>query len=108
MSAAVLLAVIALAGCGPKKQASIKVGIYGSMTGTTATFGKSTLNGAQLAFDELNAAGGIGVKKIEYVSEDDQSKAQSGGGERSTGPRDRAHRRGRVVALARGRADRAE
>ena len=76
VSAAVLLAVIAAAGCGPKKEASIKVGIYGSMTGTTATFGKSTLNGAQLAFDELNAAGGIGGKKIEYVSEDDQSKAE--------------------------------
>jgi branched-chain amino acid transport system substrate-binding protein len=74
--AAVLLAVIAASGCGPKKEASIKVGIYGSMTGTTATFGKSTLNGAQLAFDELNAAGGIGGKKIEYVSEDDQSKAE--------------------------------
>ena len=74
--AAVLLAVLAVAGCGPKKEASIKVGIYGSMTGTTATFGKSTLNGAQLAFDELNEAGGIGGKKIEYVSEDDQSKAE--------------------------------
>ena len=74
--AAVLLAVLAASGCGPKKEASIKVGIYGSMTGTTATFGKSTLNGAQLAFDELNAAGGIGGKKIQYVSEDDQSKAE--------------------------------
>ena len=75
MSVAVLLA-IAAAGCGPKKEASIKVGIYGSMTGTTATFGKSTLNGAQLAFDELNAAGGIGGKKIEAISEDDPSKAE--------------------------------
>jgi branched-chain amino acid transport system substrate-binding protein len=75
VSVAVLLAIVA-AGCGPKKAASIKVGIYGSMTGTTATFGKSTLNGAQLAFDELNAAGGIGGKKIESISEDDQSKAE--------------------------------
>jgi len=73
---AVLVLLIALAGCGQKKEAAIKVGIYGSMTGTTATFGKSTLNGAQLAFDELNAAGGIGGKKIDYVSEDDQSKAE--------------------------------
>ena len=75
LSAALVL-LIALAGCGQKKEASIKVGIYGSMTGTTATFGKSTLNGAQLAFDELNAAGGIAGKKIQYVSEDDQSKAE--------------------------------
>src|SRR5690348_13687218 len=73
---AVLVLLIALAGCGPKKAPSIKVGVYGSMTGTTATFGKSTLNGAQLAFDELNAAGGIAGKKIDYISEDDQSKAE--------------------------------
>lgn len=70
------LAALLVAGCAPKKESTIKVGIYGSMTGGTATFGKSTLNGAQLAFEELNAAGGIGGKKIDFVSEDDQSKAE--------------------------------
>jgi branched-chain amino acid transport system substrate-binding protein len=80
---AAALAVIALAGglaagagCGKPESGKIKVGVYGSMTGTTATFGKSTLNGVQLATDELNAAGGVGGKLIDLIPEDDQSKAE--------------------------------
>lgn len=76
-SAALVLAVlIVLSGCAQKKESTIKLGVYGSLTGTTATFGKSTLNGAKLAIDQLNDAGGIGGKKIEIFSEDDQSKAE--------------------------------
>ncbi len=76
-SAALALAVlIVLSGCAQKKESTIKLGVYGSLTGTTATFGKSTLNGAKLAIDQLNDAGGIAGKKIEIFSEDDQSKAE--------------------------------
>ena len=71
------LAILALvAGCAPKKGSTLKVGIYGSLTGGTATFGKSTQNGATLAFEEANAAGGVGGKLLEWPSEDDQSKAE--------------------------------
>jgi len=66
---------LGLAGCGPKSGGTIALGVYGSTTGTTATFGKSTLNGVQMAVDELNAAGGIGGKKVDVHAEDDQSKA---------------------------------
>ena len=51
---------------------TIKVGVYGDLTGKTASFGQSTKNGVQLAVDEINAAGGVGGKKIELVIEDDQ------------------------------------
>lgn len=51
---------------------TIKVGVYGDLTGQTASFGQSTKNGVQLAVDEINAAGGINGKKIELVVEDDQ------------------------------------
>jgi branched-chain amino acid transport system substrate-binding protein len=51
---------------------TIRVGVYGDTTGATSSFGQSTKNGIQLAFDEINAAGGINGKKLEMVFEDDQ------------------------------------
>jgi branched-chain amino acid transport system substrate-binding protein len=73
---ATFLAVLAFAGCAKQGGGTIKVGVYGSLTGTTATFGESTVKGVQLALDELNAAGGIGGKKVTIISEDDQSKPE--------------------------------
>lgn len=67
---------LALGGCGQSKGGTIKVGVYGSLTGTTATFGQSTERGVKLAFDEINAAGGVGGKQLVMISEDDQSKAE--------------------------------
>jgi branched-chain amino acid transport system substrate-binding protein len=46
------------------------------LTGPQATFGVSTLDGAQLALDEVNAAGGVNGKKIRVVSLDDQGKPE--------------------------------
>jgi branched-chain amino acid transport system substrate-binding protein len=74
-----LVGFVALSGCARRtgdSGATIKVGVYGSLTGSTATFGTSTKNGVELALAELNAAGGIGGHKIEVVVEDDQSKAE--------------------------------
>ena len=63
-------------GCGQKKQTNdIIVGEYGSMTGAQATFGSSTLNGVNLAVNEINAGGGIDGKKLKVVSYDDEGKA---------------------------------
>ncbi len=53
----------------------IKVGEYGSLTGSEASFGQSTHKGIQQAVDEINAAGGVLGKKIELHTEDDQSQA---------------------------------
>lgn len=55
--------------------AVIKVGEYGSLTGTEATFGQSTHKGIQLAITELNSAGGALGRKFELHTEDDQSQA---------------------------------
>ncbi|MFL6254366.1 MAG: ABC transporter substrate-binding protein [Pyrinomonadaceae bacterium] len=54
----------------------IKVGIYGDLSGQTSSFGQSTKNGALMAIDEINAAGGINGRKIEWVMEDDQGQTQ--------------------------------
>lgn len=54
---------------------TIKVGEYASLTGSEATFGQSSHNGTQLAVDQLNAAGGVLGKKIDLITEDDQSQS---------------------------------
>ena len=76
LAAPAALALFALACAAPVDKNEIVVGEYGSFTGTTATFGQSTHNGISLAFDEVNAAGGVLGKKIRVVSEDDQSKPE--------------------------------
>ena len=53
----------------------IKVGEYASLTGKEAAFGQSSHNGTALAADDLNAAGGVLGKRIELITEDDQSQA---------------------------------
>ena len=70
-----ILAFAALTGCA-KREAEIKVGEYGSLTGSTATFGTSSKNGIELFVDNLNAQGGIGGKKVHVLVEDDQSKPE--------------------------------
>jgi len=54
---------------------TIKVGEFASLTGSEATFGQSSHKGTQLAVDEINAGGGVLGKKIELLTEDNQSQA---------------------------------
>ena len=52
------------------------IGGIGPTTGATAIYGTAVKNGAQIAVDEINAAGGINGKQIEYRFEDDQNDAE--------------------------------
>jgi branched-chain amino acid transport system substrate-binding protein len=52
----------------------IKVGEFASLTGKEAAFGQSSHAGTQMAVDDLNAAGGVLGKKIQLITEDDQSQ----------------------------------
>ncbi len=56
-------------------QEVIKVGEYASLTGREATFGEFSHKGTLLAVEELNAAGGVLGKKLELITEDDESKS---------------------------------
>lgn len=80
MKRALVIAIAALAfavGCTKKTESNeILVGQFGSMTGSEATFGISTDKGIRLAFDEINAAGGIKGKKLKLITLDDQGKAE--------------------------------
>jgi hypothetical protein len=78
LAAALLAAALfTLSSCGKRGSGDeIVIGEYGSLTGTTATFGQSTDNGIQMAFDEINKAGGVLGKKVKIIVEDDQSKPE--------------------------------
>ena len=76
-----LAAAIFFAGCNKPPSATgaggevIKVGEFASLTGSEATFGQSSHQGTALAIDDLNAAGGVLGRKIQLLTEDDQSQA---------------------------------
>ena len=52
----------------------IKVGEFASLTGKEASFGQSSHDGTELAIDELNDHGGVLGRKLQLLTEDDQSK----------------------------------
>jgi len=53
--------------------AAIKVGLVVPLTGDVKTFGESARNGAMLAIEEANAAGGVNGRKIDVVATDDKN-----------------------------------
>lgn len=53
-----------------------KIGGIGPTTGAAAVYGIAVENGAKLAVDEINAAGGINGKQIEFKFEDDEHDAE--------------------------------
>ncbi len=65
------LVVLALA---LRAQDTIKIGEYASLTGKEASFGQQSHKGLTLAIEELNAAGGVLGKKLELITEDNQTK----------------------------------
>jgi branched-chain amino acid transport system substrate-binding protein len=75
------LALGGLAGCHSSRQNAsdagdkIPVGEFASMSGGSASFGQSSHKGTALAFDEINAAGGLLGKQVNLISEDDRSVA---------------------------------
>jgi len=52
---------------------NIKIGFNVPLTGFAAADGKSALNGAELAIEQANAAGGVNGKMLELVVYDDQA-----------------------------------
>lgn len=55
----------------------IKIGFHAPLTGFAAADGKSARQGAELAVQQANAAGGINGKKIQLVVYDDEGKPEN-------------------------------
>ncbi len=68
---AIILTVI----CGVALRATetVKIGLFASMTGREAAFGRFTSRGVLFAVEEINAAGGVLGHPIELVTEDTRS-----------------------------------
>ncbi len=65
-------------GCGSKYTANNTeyiIGVSGPLTGGAAMYGQAVVNSAQLAIDEINAAGGLNGIKFKLVSTDDVNDA---------------------------------
>lgn len=71
------LGVLLLSSACVQKQAenTIRIGVFMSLTGSTANFGISSVNGIKMAADEINAQGGVNGKQIELLVQDDRSDA---------------------------------
>lgn len=74
---ALTLVVTCFAACGGDKKPSndanvLKIGFSGPLTGDYAQYGNGVKYGAQLAIDEINAAGGINGMKLELNAQDDE------------------------------------
>jgi len=69
-----LLVVIAVTGC-TKNNETIKIGFANTLTGKASTWGVHSRNGAMLAMEEWNKAGGINGQKIEMVYRDDKASS---------------------------------
>ena len=75
----VILLSCLLASCSAdqgQEATEIVIGEYGSLTGTTATFGISTKNGIDMAIEEINRNGGLLGKQVRVIVEDDQGKPE--------------------------------
>ena len=72
---ATLLVVGMFAGCGEEEKTEIVIGFSGPLTGGAAVYGKAVQNGAQMAVDEINAAGGLNGYKLKLIATDDQHDA---------------------------------
>lgn len=74
LGSASLLVAGALPACAPRDP--IRLGFLGGLSGRIADLGIGGRNGTQLAVDDLNAGGGIGGRRIELLTRDDQQNAE--------------------------------
>jgi branched-chain amino acid transport system substrate-binding protein len=72
----VLLALCSLCGC--QKNEPVRIGFVGGLTGRNGDLGTAGRDGAQLAVDSINAAGGVNGRKLELLVKDDKSDPEEG------------------------------
>ena len=84
MSLIVAMTVATLTGCGGGSTEekggadTLKIGSMGPITGGAAYYGTEVKQGAQIAIDEINEAGGINGIKVEFNFQDDEADAENG------------------------------
>lgn len=69
-----ILLAVTLTACSKANQNEIRIGINYELSGGVATYGQSSVEGIELAIEEINKAGGINGKKIVPVKYDNKSE----------------------------------
>ena len=70
-----LLVATAFVGCGANTDKKYVIGLSGPLTGGAAVYGVAVKNSAQMAVDEINAAGGLDGVEFQLEALDDQHDA---------------------------------
>lgn len=70
-----VLAATLLAACGPKEP--VRIGFIGELTGNSADLGEAGRNGALLAVETINQAGGIAGRQVELLTRDTGSTPEA-------------------------------
>ena len=76
--AILIVLVVACTDTGGEDQDTVKIALEAPITGEQASNGVDMLNGAQLAADEANEAGGIMGMQIDVVPADDEADPETG------------------------------
>lgn len=73
----ILLSILMLLG-GCQNSEPVKIGFIGGLSGRNGDLGTAGRDGAQLAVDTINSAGGINGRKVELLVRDDKSDPEQG------------------------------
>ena len=72
-----LTLVLSLGSISAFADSTVKIGGIGPTTGGAAIYGTAVMNGAQIAVDEINAAGGVNGVQIDYKFYDDVADGET-------------------------------
>ena len=73
VAAAMLMTAATGCAAGDKVEKVLKIGGIGPTTGAAAVYGEAVKNGAEMAVEEINKAGGIAGMQIEFKFQDDEN-----------------------------------
>lgn len=71
--------VVCMAACGEEKSNTLFIGATGPLTGGAASYGISVKNGAELAIEEINKAGGLNGIELKFDIKDDEADSEKTG-----------------------------
>jgi branched-chain amino acid transport system substrate-binding protein len=69
--AALAAAVMTMTTLSASAQDAVKVGMSGPFSGGLSLLGQSVRDGVEVAFAEINDAGGVNGRKLQFIAEDD-------------------------------------
>jgi branched-chain amino acid transport system substrate-binding protein len=71
-----LLAIAMIAGLNAQSGGTIKIGTIQPISGQIAAYGTQTRNAIELAFEQINAKGGVLGMKLKLIAEDDEANPE--------------------------------